>query len=254
MKKLSLLLLLVCGFVLRSYGQTNAPSHSLGEMLLSDDALISHVEQVNAYAVEDALNQLKYHLSYVIGDRAATVPDFRKIFFSSQCKLAMTTIAQEFDQSGLTAELLRIAPDFLASYTFDQAFADKLAESLAPYHLTKVQIDAALPALMEAQARYQSTLHLPAAAHLSEGILPLLEKCMNADNSEAAQNEEGPVVHPFTIGAHASGQGYSAGGALTAYSLMAMVEAAKNKNAEQIAQATATLMAVWVSLPDGLSF
>ena len=84
MKKLSLLLLVVCGLVPGMYGQTNDPSRSLGEMLLSDDALISHVEQVNAFAVEDALSQLKYHLSYVIGERAATVPDFRKIFFSSQ--------------------------------------------------------------------------------------------------------------------------------------------------------------------------
>lgn len=254
MKKLSLLLLLVFGLSLRSHGQTTDLSRSLGEMLLSDDALVAHLEQVNAYAVEDALSQLKYHLSYVIGERAATVQDFRRVFFSSQCKQAMTTIAQEFDQAGLTAELLRIAPDFLASYTFNEAFAEKLAEALAPYHITKTQIDAALPQLVEAQARCQSTLHLPAAAHLSEGMLPLLEKCMNADNSEAAQNEEGPIVHPFTIGAHASGQGYSAGGALTAYSLMAMIEAAKSKNAVQMAQATATLVAVWVSLPEVLSF
>ncbi len=85
-------------------------------------------------------------------------------------------------------------------------------------------------------------------------MMPLLEKCMNANNSEAAKNEDGFIVHPFTIGPHISEKGYSAGGVLMAHSLTDMITAAKTKNATLLTQATATFLAVWVSLPDGLNF
>jgi len=254
MKKLSLLLLLMLGLLLNGYGQTENASNTIGEVLLSDEALITSIQKVNAYTVEDAASQLKYHLSYVIGDRAASIPDFRKVFFSVQCKDAMTAIVQEFDNSGLTAELLRVAPDFLASYTYDEGFTEKLVTTFESYHINQVQITTALPTVVEAQTRFQSTLHLPITGHLNEGMMPLMEKCMNGNNSEVTTNEEGPVVHPFTIGAHTSQKGYSAGGVLMAHSLTDMITATKTKDTAQLTQAIATLLAVWVNLPDEMSF
>lgn len=255
MKKLTLLLLAL-SLALSGFSQNENASATLGEMLLSDDALVEAIQKVDAIAIEDAATQLKYHLSYVIGERAASIPDFRKIFFSNQCKMAMNDIVREFDNAGLTNELVRIAPDFLNAYVYadNAAFVESLAVAAEPFHITRSHITTELPAVVEARERFQATEVLPVMALLTEGMLPLLEKCLNTDQNELVKNEEGFVVHPFTIGTHPSGKGYSAGGALIVLSLNELIEAARQKSPDKMTQAIATMMSVWVKVPGEMNF
>lgn len=255
MKKLSLLILAL-GLFLSGFSQNENLSKTVGEMLLADDALVGAIKKVDANTIKDAAGQLEYHLSYVIGERAATIPDFRKVFFSSQCKYAMTAVVQEFDNSGLTAELLRIAPDFLDSYAYadNAAFVQKLSAALEPYYITPDHITSDLPAVVEAQARFVASKVLPVSALVSEGMLPLLEKCLNTDQNEVVQNEAGYIVHPFTMGTHPTKKGYAAGGALIVIGLNNLLDAAKAKDPVGMTQAMATMMAVWVNVPGEMNF